>query len=674
MAQADAVVTLGVQGQDQVTQALRKVGAEVDRNTKQVQANSRAMNNMAKSGDAVNKQFRLIRGGAGQVGHQIQDMAVQFQSGTNAAIVLGQQGSQIASLFGPQGAVIGAIGAVGAAIYTYLSNTSLQAERDLKAMKEEMMKTAASADGFNDSLRGLAAIKVANDLKSLGEQAKELGKDYTDALDKLQRFEQFKKNETLFKRPDVKILAAFPYAIQRITEALYFNEEAMAEANETVDSYLIYQYQLQKEAKKTEQILRNIKEGNPNPFVTDENAEKFLEKLVEMKDTYGMAEIALLHYQKAKLQDANVSQAIIDQIDTEIKAYADRKAQIDQQTEADKKAKQSAQQKADAQDRFIEKMEQMRQKQVLSQAQIFELEAAEFDLNEEQKKTVQLITAKMRARDDEIAQAKKKAEEDKKLADAEKAERERQAKMKPKAQAIRQTVIDFLALEESFKTEEEMIIQAEQNKLNILKEMYKLRGEEDQRYADLKNKIHQEANQALVNSERSKQSEIAGMMSQQLNQLASYFDESTALGKAAYVANQAMAISNAIISAEEASAKALALYPQMPAYAAMIKGIGYASAGAIAGQTLASFEGGGITFSGVRSGGMDGKGGRMAVVHPNEKITDLEKGGGTGQPVNVQFTINAVDAKGIDQLLYERRGMITGIVQKAVNNVGRRIM
>jgi hypothetical protein len=106
----------------------------------------------------------------------------------------------------------------------------------------------------------------------------------------------------------------------------------------------------------------------------------------------------------------------------------------------------------------------------------------------------------------------------------------------------------------------------------------------------------------------------------------------------------------------------------------MIKAMGYASAGAIAGQTLASFEGGGITFNGVRSGGMDGKGGRMALVHPNEKITDMEKGGSTGQPVNVSFNISAVDSKGIDQLLFERRGMITSMVQKAVNNRGKRIM
>ena len=204
--------------------------------------------------------------------------------------------------------------------------------------------------------------------------------------------------------------------------------------------------------------------------------------------------------------------------------------------------------------------------------------------------------------------------------------------------------------------------------------MYAIRGEKDQQYYDLRNKIQIESDNELAEAERQKQMTVAGAMNSQLQQLASFFDESSALGKAAFIANQGMAIATAIISAEEASAKALALYPAMPAYAGMIKAMGYASAGAIAGQTIASFEGGGITFDGVRSGGLDGKGGRMAIVHPNEKITDLEKGGDTGGAINVSFNINAVDTQGIDKLLYERRGMITSMVQKAVNNRGKRIM
>jgi uncharacterized 2Fe-2S/4Fe-4S cluster protein (DUF4445 family) len=57
---------------------------------------------------------------AGQLGFQVQDIAVQLQSGTNAMIVFGQQGSQIAGAFGPGGAILGAVIAVGAAVGTAL--------------------------------------------------------------------------------------------------------------------------------------------------------------------------------------------------------------------------------------------------------------------------------------------------------------------------------------------------------------------------------------------------------------------------------------------------------------------------------------------------------------------------------------------------------------------------
>ena len=44
---------------------------------------------------------------------------------------------------------------------------------------------------------------------------------------------------------------------------------------------------------------------------------------------------------------------------------------------------------------------------------------------------------------------------------------------------------------------------------------------------------------------------------------------------------------------------------------------------------------------GARSGGMDGKGGFMAMLHPNESVIDHSKGQGGGVTV-----INNVDARG----------------------------
>jgi hypothetical protein len=54
-----------------------------------------------------------------------------------------------------------------------------------------------------------------------------------------------------------------------------------------------------------------------------------------------------------------------------------------------------------------------------------------------------------------------------------------------------------------------------------------------------------------------------------------------------------------------------------------------------------SFESGGFTGRGARAGGLDGKGGRMAMIHPNETVIDHTKGGASGVTV-----INNVDARG----------------------------
>lgn len=63
--------------------------------------------------------------------------------------------------------------------------------------------------------------------------------------------------------------------------------------------------------------------------------------------------------------------------------------------------------------------------------------------------------------------------------------------------------------------------------------------------------------------------------------------------------------------------------------------------------SLFSFEGGGSTGSGPRSGGLDGKGGYLAMVHPREQVVDLTKGqsaggGGGSAVINIYNTIGSV--------------------------------
>lgn len=56
------------------------------------------------------------------------------------------------------------------------------------------------------------------------------------------------------------------------------------------------------------------------------------------------------------------------------------------------------------------------------------------------------------------------------------------------------------------------------------------------------------------------------------------------------------------------------------------------------GGTEAFFEGGGYTGNGHRVGGVDGRGGFPAILHPNETVIDHTKGGGR-QPTNVTVNV-----------------------------------
>lgn len=88
---------------------------------------------------------------------------------------------------------------------------------------------------------------------------------------------------------------------------------------------------------------------------------------------------------------------------------------------------------------------------------------------------------------------------------------------------------------------------------------------------------------------------------------------------------------------------------------------------------LSTFAGGGFTGSGGRSGGVDGKGGFPAILHPNETVLDHTAGQGMGGDiVNVNFNINAIDTQTGTQFLAANKPMIIGMIAQAMNRKGNR--
>lgn len=110
--------------------------------------------------------------------------------------------------------------------------------------------------------------------------------------------------------------------------------------------------------------------------------------------------------------------------------------------------------------------------------------------------------------------------------------------------------------------------------------------------------------------------------------------------KVMFAASKAFALSEATVSGFLAVQKALASAP-FPANVPAVALASASTAANIAGITgsALSFEGGGFTGAGARTGGLDGKGGFMAMVHPNESVTDHTKDGNSNGAVNVNITI-----------------------------------
>lgn len=561
-AEMKANVVFGAKGADAVSAAANRVNHDLEK--------------VSKSAGRLNGAFRGMRGGAAQLGYQIQDVAVQLQSGQNALLVFGQQGSQIASIMGPGGALIGAFIAVGAAIGSALLPSLFDAEEglyDIAAALEEVKKKQGELSN---------AIRL------------ELIKQQTAEIEKLEKQLQSERDAI---NSNSKSAQRYNYNLDLLTGAygnLGPNVQQGAALNllfaqsseEAADNNITHASSvelLEKRLREAREELEKLQAGD-NPFVEPDKdveslrkkTEGFIESLMDQAATYDMSRAEALRY-------------------------------------------------------HVDNME----------------------LTDQQKGEALAL----------ISVLEQKIAAEKRLTEAQKARKD----LEKKAGGIVEGLSDV------GMSEIEKIKAREQEKLDILQEAQMKGIELEMSYAEARKKINEETAQAIKATQMVAMQGAMSFIQGQLSFLQQAVGESSAAGKALFAINQGLAIANAIISTEAAAAKALELGPILgPPMSAIVRALGYASVGAIAGQTVAGFEGGGITFNGVRSGGLDGKGGRMAMVHPNEKITDLEKDGvGVGAPVNVSFNISAVDAKGVDELLLQRRALITNLVNKAINNRGR---
>ncbi|MGU3413782.1 phage tail length tape measure family protein [Enterobacteriaceae bacterium C34A] len=156
-----------LQGGKQANKVLAEIESALDENIAKFKKLDAQVTTTAQAVNTATRNMGGLRNAFGQLGYQIQDVAVQLQMGQNALIVFAQQGSQIASIFGPGGAVVGAIIAIGGAIAGALipslfdsADATKQLETAQKSLSDTVVKTDSGVSALSDKIQRLAAVSA----------------------------------------------------------------------------------------------------------------------------------------------------------------------------------------------------------------------------------------------------------------------------------------------------------------------------------------------------------------------------------------------------------------------------------------------------------------------------------------------------------------------------------
>jgi hypothetical protein len=214
----------------------------------------------------VQGSMRGLRGQAQNLGWQMQDVAVQMQAGTDAMVIFSQQGSQLASGFGPSGALVGALIAVGGAIAGVVLKTAEMKEiqkltavstKELTARLYELAKAGKELNYHEEeATKDLQKRKIKNTIKALEDQRKqtaELRKESERLSEVLRQKEKFASTQTeLDRQMDI---------------------QKQKDATEALVSSTAKQLTLEKDLAKAKRNLQNIIDGKPFEKDTKEKKE-----------------------------------------------------------------------------------------------------------------------------------------------------------------------------------------------------------------------------------------------------------------------------------------------------------------------------------------------------------------------------------------------------------------
>jgi hypothetical protein len=505
--------------------------------------NGRPVANIQKFGKAANDSAKKTSRAFGQLGFQVQDIAVQLQGGQNPLLILSQQGSQVASIFGPGGAVIGAFVAVGAALAGALLPTIFKTTDAVKT------------------------LDIA--FSSVDEILKEIEPNIISLTDKFARLAQ---NSQALSQAKLKT------TLQDISEALKESDE---------------------------QALKLVKSLSPSELGGRFDLIKL--NVERLKNSFIEGNVTLQEF-------GNSLGRLFVRAQAPTKAFKDIVKSISEITEKSRKLKES-------------------QSILLGGLGGLSTESQMKELDKKKEILDKVNELESSAQDKRIS----------KLQDT------------------------FFAISDSLRSEEEILQDSYNSRLAIIESFNNKFEGFGQEANDARIALEERFNTRMEMLGNQRLIAAAGFMRSNLAIIQQGVDRESSIGKAAFAAQKLLAIPQIITSTQVGASKALELGPIAgPIASALIQGLGAAAVGVVAGQTIASFEGGGFTGNGARAGGVDGKGGKFAVLHPNEKVIDLNR----GQSANDggwNVVVNNFSNSSVSQSVDEDKRVISIMVDQAQN-------
>jgi hypothetical protein len=567
---------------------------------------------------------------AQQVGYQVGDFFVQVQSGTSALVAFGQQGTQLAGLLpGVAGAVIGISLAVGTML--------------LRSFMEAKKATKDATAGFVDYEASLKSAK--EETKSMSEELMVLEGNFRSvahaALDKALRDAEaaLDKAETA----EVKTRRVSKTARE---SGLKLLRDAVKLAQENLDKHLELNTTLSKTKSLEEARLESVKlfyEYRQRDVDAAEELAKAVEKI------------------KQKQQDLNREASLTESgLQREVSMLL-MKIQFGEKSLG------------------VKRLELQQQAAIFKESQdIFEIDMLREGYSQ---KTVDGLLAQRRVAFNlktelqgaanasrEIAiLAAMSDEQYQQMLYSQAYAQSRMAAPKTPVKTKKDTVAketNLQKLEKQLKLESALVGQTEARQRVIQALGVEFSKNNPQTVAGLEAQINKNLELARVEQERI---DLANTIGSAMEDSLMSMVEGTKSVKDAF-RDMARDIVRHLY-------KVLVVQQMINSFGGMMSGSSNASIAKI-GDALQSYDNGGYTGNGPRSGGLDGKGGFMAMMHPRETVVDHTKAnsGGTGQNVviNQSFNFQANGDDSVKKLIAQAAPQIATMTKNSMLNDRRR--